>query len=127
MSAAIQQNADTSSVAGQAAWQHQQGGQQQGTQQTTTNSVSMELMAKLQRQKDAKDKAELAEHRRRAAMLAAERAEEEYRLACEAERQATEAASGTAPTPINSLIESCAVQGPCYAAIALSSFTLADR
>lgn len=98
MYAAIQQNADSSTVAAQAAWQAQQSvTQQQAVSQAGGNSVSVELMAKLQRQKDAKEKAELAEQRRREAQLAAERAEEEYRQACEIERQASAAATGTAP------------------------------
>ena len=85
----------------QAAWQAQQGGQQQGTNQTGGSSVSVELQAKLQRQKDAKEKAGLAEQRRREALLAAERAEAEYREAMEAERQASAAASGDTPALSN--------------------------
>lgn len=65
--------------------------------------MSIELMAKMKRQKEAKKQAEmqkeLAEKRRREALLAVEKADEEYRRACEAERQATEAASGTLQPP----------------------------
>jgi hypothetical protein len=96
---AFLKDSQASAVAAQGAWQPPQGGQQQNANQPGGNSVSMELMAKLQRQKEAKEKAELAEQRRREAQLAAERAEEEYNQAREAERQATAAASGTAPGP----------------------------
>jgi hypothetical protein len=93
------QNFQISAAATQGAWQPQQSGQQENASQAGSNSVSMELMAKLQRQKEAKEKAELAEQRRREAQLAAERAEEEYKQAMEAERQATEAASGSIHSP----------------------------
>ena len=87
----------------QAAWQTRQGGQQQATNQAGGSSVSVELQAKLQRQKDAKEKAGLAEQRRREALLAAERAEAEYREAMEAERLASAAATGVAPLLTDSL------------------------
>lgn len=54
----------------------------------TSASVTMELMAKQQRQRDAKVQAEAAQQRRAEALRAAEQAEEEYLRACEAERLA---------------------------------------
>lgn len=56
--------------------------------QRTSASVTMELMAKQNRQREAKEQAEAAQRRRTEALRAAEQAEAEYLRACEAERLA---------------------------------------